>query len=157
MAIRLVACDQHGEPSEDLGELAGILKENCQSTAALLSAIGFVPPWVGYVTVQHDKPVGGCAFVGRPQEGAVEIAYYTLEEFMGRGFSTQAVACLIEIAWQTDPTVSLTAKTLPTENASTTILKRNGFEFAGEASDDDIGLAWAWVLWPRGANTPQRS
>lgn len=148
MSLRLVQCDQNGEPVEHLGELTQVLKENCQSTAKLFASIGFAPPWVGYITVQDDRPVGGCAFVGRPKKGSVEIAYYTLEGHEGRGYASQAVARMIEMAWRFDPAVSLTAKTLPNENASTAILRRNGFQFAGETSDDDIGLAWAWVLRP---------
>jgi len=148
MSLRLVQCDRRGEPVEHLGELPQVLKENCQSTAALFASIGFAPPWVGYVTVHNDQPVGGCAFVGRPKDGLVEIAYFTLEECEGRGHATQAVARMIEIARQTDPSVSLTAKTLPKENPSTAILRRNGFQFAGETSDEDIGLAWAWALRP---------
>ena len=145
MSVRLVQCDPKGAPAENLGVLPTVLKENCNATATLFASIGFAPPWVGYITVHHNQPVGGCAFVGAPKDGAVEIAYFTLEAFEGRGVSTQAVTRMIEIAQRTDRTVSLTAKTLPQENASTTILRRNGFEFAGETTDDDIGLAWAWL------------
>ena len=76
----------------------------------------------------------------------MEIAYYVLEQFEGRGFSTQAVARMIEIARRADAGVTLTAKTLPKENPSTSILRKNGFQFAGETSDEEIGLAWAWAL-----------
>lgn len=148
MAVRLVQCDRHGAPAEDLGVLPPVLEQNCQGTAALFASIGFEPPWVGYVTVDGDRPVGGCAFVGKPKDGAVEIAYYTLEACEGRGHATQTVAHMIEIARRADPAVFLTAKTLPKENPSTRILRRNGFHFAGETSDEDIGLAWAWVLRP---------
>jgi [ribosomal protein S5]-alanine N-acetyltransferase len=55
---------------------------------------------------------------------------------------------MIDIARRTDLGIALTAKTLPQDNPSTTILRRNGFQVAGETSDDDIGLAWAWVLRP---------
>jgi RimJ/RimL family protein N-acetyltransferase len=148
MTVRLVQCDEQGEPVESLGALPPVLKENCAATAALFASIGYAPPWVGYVTVADGEPVGGCAFVGAPKDGAVEIAYYTLKGFEGRGFATQAVARMIEIARQTDASLTLTAKTLPSENASTAILRRNGFEFTGETRDDDIGLAWAWVRRP---------
>jgi ribosomal-protein-alanine N-acetyltransferase len=148
MSIRLVQCDRRGAPVEPLGVLPPVLKENCEATAALFASIGFAPPWVGYVTVDKDQPVGGCAFVGAPKDGAVEIAYFTLEAFEGQGVSTQAVARMIAIAREADPAITITAKTLPQENASTTILRRNGFQFAGETSDDEIGLAWAWVLRP---------
>jgi [ribosomal protein S5]-alanine N-acetyltransferase len=145
MTVRLVQCDVHGAPVEYLGPLPDLLQENCNGTAALFAAIGFTPPWVGYITVDGDQPVGGCAFVGAPKDGAVEIAYYTLEACEGRGLATQAVMRLIEIAQRTDPAVRLTAKTLPEENASTKILRRNGFTFAGETTDHEIGLAWAWT------------
>lgn len=145
MPVRLVQLDERGEPLENLGALAEVIQENCQGTAALFESIGFSPPWVGYITVADDRPVGGCAFVGAPKDGAVEVAYYTLAEFEGRGYSTQALARLIEIARAADPSVRLTAKTLPAENASTRILKRNGFRFAGETTDHEIGLAWAWT------------
>ncbi len=132
MSVRLVQCDPHGAPAENLGVLPPVLRENCEATAALFASIGFTPPWVGYVTVDNDQPVGGCAFIGAPKDGAVEVAYFTLDEFEGRGFAKRAVTRMIEIAQRADRTVSLTAKTLPQENASTTILRRNGFEFAGE-------------------------
>ena len=148
MSLRLVQCDQSGKPVEDLGELTKVLQKNCQATAALYAAIGFTSPWVGYVVVEEDRPVGGCAFVGSPKDGSVEIAYYTLEGHEGRGYASRAVTRMIEIARRSDPHVSLMAKTLPTENASTAILRRNGFRLAGETSDDEIGLAWAWVLRP---------
>jgi RimJ/RimL family protein N-acetyltransferase len=148
MSIRLVQCDRHGAPMEPLGVLPPVLQQNCQGTAALFDSIGFEPPWVGYITVDGDQPVGGCAFVGSPKAGSVEIAYYTLHEYEGRGHASHAVARLIEIARQTDPAVLLTAKTLPQDNPSTSILRRNGFNYAGETSDEDIGLAWAWVLRP---------
>lgn len=148
MSVRLVQCDEGGEPVEPLGALSPVLRANCQATAALFASIGFEPPWVGYVTVRDGQPVGGCAFVGAPKGGSVEIAYFTLAEFEGQGLSTQAVAQMIEIAARTDPAITLTAKTLPVENASTNILRRNGFQFVGETSDDDIGLAWAWRRSP---------
>lgn len=146
MSVRLIQCDERGEPVEPLVALPPVLKENCAGTAALFASIGYAPPWVGYVTVDGERPVGGCAFIGAPKDGAVEIAYYTLQECEGRGYATQGAARMIEIARRTDAGVTLTAKTLPAENPSTSILRRNGFQFAGETSDDEIGLAWAWVL-----------
>lgn len=69
--------------------------------------------------------------------------------FEGRGYAKQAVARMIEVAWQKDPTVSLSAKTAPNKNASTAILRSNGFRFSGETTEDDISLAWAWMLQAR--------
>jgi len=55
---------------------------------------------------------------------------------------------MIEIAQATASGITVTAKTLPKENASTTILCRTGFQFFGETADNDIGRAWEWQLPP---------
>lgn len=148
MAVRLIQCNERGEPTEPLLQLPTALAENCIASARMFETIGYSPPWVSYITSDEDQPVGGCAFIGAPKDGEVEIAYFTLEGFEGRGYAAAAAAHLIQIARRTEPRVTLTAKTLPEHNPSTSILKRNGFIFAGETSDRDIGLAWAWTLKP---------
>ena len=40
----------------------------------------------------------GGAFVGAPQDNCVEIAYFMLKEKEGRGYATNTVAGLIDIA-----------------------------------------------------------
>lgn len=75
MSLRLVQCDRRGRPVEHLGELPQVLQKNCQATAALFASIGFAPPRVGYVTIQGGRPVGGCAFVGGPKNGLVDLFY----------------------------------------------------------------------------------
>ena len=146
--LRLIPYDAKGKPLGDVGELPHDIEGNCASTAAMLATAGFSPPWVGYVAIADRIPVGGCAFVGAPKNGQVEIAYYTIEAHHGRGFATRMVELMIEIAHATDSSITLTAKTLPKENASTTILRRTGFQFFGEAIDSDIGRAWEWRLLP---------
>lgn len=107
--------------------------------------IGFHIPWVGYFVVRQDKIVGSCSFVGRPQNGKVEIAYWTFKEFEGQGIASFACKELVKIANQTDPSVTITAKTAPEHNASTKILKNNNLVFTEIVQDEEIGDAWLWT------------
>ncbi len=79
-------------------------------------------------------------------DGMVEIAYFTLDEHQNQGHATSTARQLIEIARQTDPSLTLKAFTLPEANASTTILARIGFRMIGVAQDTDAGEVWEWHL-----------
>ncbi|MBK6364870.1 MAG: GNAT family N-acetyltransferase [Saprospiraceae bacterium] len=107
--------------------------------------IGFNIPWVGYFVVRQDQIVGSCGFVGQPKDGKVEIAYWTFKDFEGQGIASFACQELVTIAHQIDPSLTITAKTAPENNASTKILANNNFIFAEIVQDDEIGDAWLWV------------
>lgn len=107
--------------------------------------IGFNPPWVGYFVIRENTVVGCGGFVGQPQDGKVEIAYWTFTEFEGQGVASFACRELVSIAHRTDPNVTITAKTKPEHNASTKILEKNGFAFKEIVQDHEIGDAWLWV------------
>ena len=108
--------------------------------------IGFNKPWVGYFAFKSNQVVGTGGFIGQPQEGKVEIAYWTFKEFEGQGIASFVCKQLITIAKATDPDLIITAKTAPEHNASTTILQNNGFIFTAITQDDEIGDAWLWML-----------
>ena len=106
---------------------------------------GFNPPWVGYFVVKQNRVVGSCSFVGQPQNGKVEVAYWTFKEFEGQGVASFACKQLVSIASQADPGVTITAKTAPEHNASTRILENNNFAFTRIVQDEEIGDAWLWT------------
>ena len=108
--------------------------------------IDFNLPWVGYFVVRQNEIVGSCGFTGQPKEGKVEIAYWTFKEFEGQGIASFSCKELVSISRQTDPTITITAKTAPEYNASTKILQNNGFEFIEIVQDHEIGDAWLWEL-----------
>lgn len=118
----------------------------CAGMVALYGKLGFNPPWVGYIAVYAGSPVGGGAFVGPPNDGRVEIAYYTSPPGQGKGYAKLAARQLVAIARETAPDVQICAKTEPSSNASTRILAGLGFEHVGLTTDDEIGEAWLWVL-----------
>ena len=109
------------------------------------SKIGFIIPWVAYFVVKQNQVVGSCSFLGQPQEGKVEIAYWTFKEFEGQGIASFACKELVSIANQTEPSVIITAKTAPEHNASTKILEKNNFVFTEIVQDEEIGDAWLWT------------
>lgn len=108
--------------------------------------IGFNLPWVGYFVVRDNKIVGSCGFTGKPQDGKVEIAYWTFPGFEAQGIASFSCRSLINIARADDPGLIITAKTAPEHNASTAILQKNGFVYSALVQDHEIGDAWLWTL-----------
>lgn len=145
----LVACGEDGFPlGAGWPAIRGELLTVCRASAEHHRKVGFTPPWAGYLLCRGGEFVGGGAFVAPPENGRVEIAYFTLPRHERQGLGTTTAAMLVEIAHRTDPGLELWAKTLPFENASTAILRSLGFRHAGFAEDDDVGDAWAWSLPP---------
>lgn len=120
------------------------LVQACEQSAALYRRIGYQSPWVSYVATDANRGVGGGAFVGAPLDGVVEIAYFTLPEFSGRGYATLTARHLVAIAQRAIPDIVLKAFTLPQVNASTRILEQLGFKRTGLAQDADAGEVWEW-------------
>lgn len=147
-AFELVPCDEAGMPVRSVGVMSLALRELCSASAGLYAKIGFEPPWVSYVAVSGGKPVGGGAFVDKPKDGFVEIAYFTLDEFQGHGFAGRTAGSLVQIARLTAPDVTITAKTLRERNPSAKVLERLGFHQIRDVMDDDAGLVWEWHLPP---------
>lgn len=107
--------------------------------------IGFNPPWIGYFIVEDDHAAGTCGFTGAPKDNRVELAYYTFKENEGRGIATFGCRELIRMGKEADPDVIVFAKTAPEENASTSILRKNGFRKGAVVQDHEIGDAWEWI------------
>jgi ribosomal-protein-alanine N-acetyltransferase len=144
MAFSLVRCGADGAPLEPIPVIPGAITATYSANAELYRRVGFTPPWVSYVAVDSGQAVGGGAFVGPPREDRVEIAYFTLPEFQGRGYATRTAAELVAIARKFDPRTTITALTLQEHNASTKILARLGFRLFGDARDADAGDVWEW-------------
>lgn len=107
--------------------------------------IGFSPPWVGYFIIRQTQIVGSCSFLGPPKDGKAEVAYWTFKEFEGQGIASLACRTLVALAYRTDASLTITAKTAPEKNASTKILQNTGFIFSEIVQDSEIGDAWLWT------------
>lgn len=116
------------------------------ATVDLYRRVGFVRPWLGYVSIKSGVPVGMCGFKSSPVAGRVEIAYGTIPGHEGQGVATAMAKNLVRIAQQEDPNVIVFAQTLPEENASTSILKKIGFALIGTVEHPEDGTVWEWQL-----------
>ncbi len=123
---------------------------DCQEIIDAMKAyypqIGFHLPWVGYFVFDGDQVVGAGGFTGRPKAGVVEIAYGTFKNFEHRGIASFTCSELVRIAKKSDSEIIITAKTRPEDNASTKILRKNGFIYKEIVQDHEIGDAWLWEL-----------
>jgi len=106
--------------------------------------IGFNPPWICYYAEENGQLVGSAAFKGKPVNKTVEIAYGTMEDQRQKGIGTKICKHLVELSLATDPSVRITARTLPEHNFSTKILEKNNFILLGMIDDPEDGDVWEW-------------
>lgn len=107
--------------------------------------VGFNKPWIAYfVANDNNNIIGGGGYKGRPKDGKVEISYGTFQKYRGRGIGTEICRQLVLLSLNTDPSVRITARALPENNASIGVLKRNGFECLGTVHDDEDGDVLEW-------------
>jgi [ribosomal protein S5]-alanine N-acetyltransferase len=150
--FELIEIDEHGQLPETL-TVPGEMSAAFQQLAQLHRSIGFVRPWIGYVAVLDQVVVGTCAFKSPPCDGRVEIAYFTLPSFEGRGIATEMARRLIAIAHSDANEPEVFAQTLPYENASTRILTRLGFTHLGTVQHPEDGEVWEWAILTTGSKS----
>lgn len=106
--------------------------------------VGFTPPWICYYVEENGELIGNAAFKGQPINNTVEIAYGTMEAHRQKGVGTRICRQLVELSLATDPSVRITARTLPEKNYSTRILEKNNFVLLGFVTDPEDGEVWEW-------------
>jgi ribosomal-protein-alanine N-acetyltransferase len=119
-------------------------QETLYMTIDFYKKVGFNPPWIGYYVKRENQLVGMAAFKGKPRDQKVEIAYGTLLPFRQKGIGTRICQLLVNLSLKTDPSVKITARTLPEKNYSTRILTKNGFLLSGTIHDEEDGEVWEW-------------
>lgn len=128
--------------------LTPIIREVATAHHWLYNETGATEPWIAYLAREgagHTSPVVGvCSFKRPPQDGIIEIAYFTFPDHEGRGVGSSMTAALLEIASRHPDVSEVTAQTVPEVNASTRILKRMGFEHLGSGEDPEDGPVWRW-------------
>jgi RimJ/RimL family protein N-acetyltransferase len=135
---------------ENLSENKDFIENSLLDQASLKMCIDFYkkvsfhPPWICYYVEKDKELIAGAAFKGKPVEGKIEIAYGVFPKFMNQGFGTECCRMLVELALKTDPSVIITARTLPEENYSARILRKNGFKLLGNIYDEEDGDIWEW-------------
>jgi RimJ/RimL family protein N-acetyltransferase len=122
-----------------------LCRETIYMTIDFYKKVGFVPPWIGYFAKQNGDVVGSAGFKGQPINGKVEIAYGTIETYRRQGIGTAICKQLVDLSLKTDPSIKITARTLPQDSFSTRILEKNNFIFIGTVDDPEDGEVWEWV------------
>jgi len=123
-----------------------LCQETIHMTVDFFKRVGYQKPWISYYVMENGGLVGCGAFKGAPKNGVVEIAYGTFEPFRQQGVGTGICKLLVDLSLKTDPSVTVTARTLPENNFSTRILQKNGFIFSGIVNDPEDGDVWEWVF-----------
>ncbi len=109
--------------------------------------VGFQKPWIAYfASNDKDEIIGGGGFKGQPKNGKVEISYGTFKNFEGQGIGTGICKQLVSLALQIEPSIQITARTLPENRASIRILEKNGFQSVGTVFDEEDGNVLEWVF-----------
>ncbi|RZL34640.1 MAG: N-acetyltransferase [Pedobacter sp.] len=94
----------------------------------------------GVILKAESRMVGDVCFVGEPAaDGEIEIGYGTYENYRGKGYMTEAVACMIDWAKRQDNVRSIFAQTAKDNPASWRILEKNGFV---KVDEDGNLLSW---------------
>ncbi|MGZ3765820.1 MAG: GNAT family N-acetyltransferase [Mucilaginibacter sp.] len=127
-------------------EFAG--NPDCQESIGMCidfyKKVGFNPPWICYYVQLDGELVAAAAFKGQPVNGKVEIAYGTFPQFQHQGIGALVADTLVQLSLTTDPAVTITACTLPEENYSARILRKNNFKLTGTIIDEEDGELWTW-------------
>ena len=143
--LGLIPIKQTIEENQELINIENGQEEGLYMTIEYYKAIGFNPPWIGYYAKINDSLVGSAGYKGQPVNNKIEIAYGTFSNFRKQGIGTEICKELVDLALKTDPSIIITARTLPENNYSTKILKKNNFKLVGTVWDKDDGNVWEWV------------
>lgn len=144
--MQLIAITESGELAKPILSTPQVAEEIVEATIQLYRAVGYEPPWIGYLAIENGTCVGTCGFKSPPQNNRVEIAYFTLPEHESRGIATRMASELIRLALDNTPGVTVAAQTLPEQNASTSVLKKLRFRLVGTVQHPEDGLVWEWQL-----------
>ncbi|MBD1364320.1 GNAT family N-acetyltransferase [Mucilaginibacter sp. ZT4R22] len=141
--MRLIPVKQFVEDNTELAAFPDC-REMVQMSTDYYTRVGFNPPWISYYAEENGQLVGCGGFKGKPVNGQVEIAYYTFPDYEQKGVGSQMCHELVELALHADPSVNVTARTMPENNYSSRILQKNSFQLMGTIMDEEDGVVWEW-------------
>jgi [ribosomal protein S5]-alanine N-acetyltransferase len=141
--MELVPVYEHIEENPELAA-DPILTESLMMSIDFYKRVGFSPPWICYYAKKNKALVGCAGIKGKPVNGTIEIAYGTFDQFRNQGIGTEICKTLVDLSLSTDLSIRITARTLPENNFSTRILKKNDFLYIGTVNDPEDGEVWEW-------------
>ena len=120
-------------------------QELVEMTVEFYERVGYSPPWICYFVEEHGNIIGSAGIKGKPINGAIEIAYGTMEKYQHQGVGTDICKLLVDLSLNTDPSVQVTARTLPENMFSCRILEKNNFTCVAIVDDPEDGDVLEWV------------
>lgn len=114
-------------------------------------ADGFTP-WIALD--KEARIVGSAGFLGKPENGAVEIGFGIVPSERGRGLCTEAVDAIVRWAEGNRAVSILKARCEPENIASISVLEKSGFTRDGEAEGL---LEWSRPTRPSDRNPGEQS
>src|SRR4051794_26351645 len=108
---------------------------------------GIAPAWFAHLIVEGSQVVGLGGYTGPPVDGVIEIGYSVAPSCQGRGIATAAVGQWLDRAAPAGVR-RVGAHPPPGEDASSGVLRRNGFGRDGIPVDPDEGTVWRWAWHP---------
>jgi len=132
-----------------IGEHLEFVRDVLRQTLELTERVRPQWPWSGYLAIDEatNRAVGGGGFTGNPTaQGVVELAYFTLPGFEGRGYATEMALRLTALARAEPEVRAVIAHTLPERNASCRVLEKAGFTHDGEIIHPEDGRVWRWRM-----------
>lgn len=142
--LEILPIAEHLSENKEFSENPAIDQTNLEMSVDFYKKVGFQPPWIGYFVQLNNEIVGMAAFKGKPVNNKVEIAYGVLPPYMQKGIGTAICRILVNLALSADANIIIMARTLPEENYSTKILRKNNFKLLGKVFDAEDGVVWEW-------------
>ena len=102
-------------------------------------------PWL-FLAPDSAAAVGTGGFKGAPASGRAEIGFGIAESCRGRGFATQAVLRLVEIAGSQDHVTEIYAETAIANVASRRVVEKSGFSHIGQQTTEADGEVDRWLI-----------
>lgn len=106
-------------------------------------------PWTSYAIISDMARtyIGQCGFKSSPDEnGQVELGYEIAKDFRLKGYATEVITALIDVAFANPQVKMIIAHTLALQNISNHLLIKHGFVFDKSLEDEDDGKIWKWTL-----------
>ncbi len=74
--LELIPITESGAPAKPLPSTPEVAAEVVEAMTQLYRAVGYEPPWIGYLAIETGDCVGTCGFKSPPQNNRVEIALH---------------------------------------------------------------------------------
>jgi RimJ/RimL family protein N-acetyltransferase len=101
--------------------------------------------WLGWYAIKPPEEkqtavlIGAGGYFGPPSEiGEIEIGYSVIPSYQKKGYATEIVRALVDIASKDSLVKRISARTTDSNKASCTVLEKNGFKCSSRDLENNI-------------------